>query len=323
MAARRGDSGVVEFHILDVGQGDCTLFIDRSLNLALIVDCPARMQAVVTRALRDLGNPRVSGVIISHWDLDHYGGALGLAAATQCEVIYYNRETMMAFPIDETVRRAALRQLLEEPFASIQHVAAHEGTGGTLGNFEWELLAPSQLHLTEAVVKFDRNLASAVLRGTAHGWSVVVGGDADGRVWQRLIDEGVDLSASVFRWPHHGSPLKGNTTLTPSTLLHAVNPRYVAISVGTRNRYNHPDSATVAAISSRTTMACTEVTERCHNAVGNKSGQPCGGTLSFTITSDGQIQPRRGWIEHSSVVDGWDSPMCRGHSAYPGGALTY
>ncbi|MGH8625624.1 MAG: ComEC/Rec2 family competence protein [Gammaproteobacteria bacterium] len=315
MAASKEDFDAVDFHILDVGQGDCTLFIDRSKNIALIVDCPARMQAVVTRSLHDLGNPRVNGIIISHWDLDHYGGALDLAAATQCEVVYYNRETMMAFPIDRTVRRAALLRLVEEPFASsIRHVAAHQGTGGTLGNFEWKLLAPSQLHLTEAVAKFDRNLASTVLRGVAHGSSVVVGGDADGRVWQRLLDEGVDLNASVFRWPHHGSPLKGSHALTPSILLDAVNPKYVAISVGTKNRYSHPDSATIAVISSRTTMACTEVTERCHNAVGKKSDHPCGGTLSFTITSDGQIHPRRGWVGHSSVVDGWDSPMCRGQS---------
>ncbi len=313
MIARKEDFGAVECHVLDVGQGDCTLFIDRSRNAALIVDCPAGRQATAVAALHDLGNPNVWGMVISHWDLDHYGGALSLAAATQCETIYYNRETMMAFPIDKTVRRAALLQLLEEPFASIQHIAAHEGVGGALGNFEWTFLAPAQLHLTEAVAKLDRNLASTVFRGTAYGLSVLIGGDADGRVWQRLFEEGVDLNAYVLRWPHHGSPLKGGTTLTPAILLDAVSPQYVAISVGTRNRYNHPDSATVAVISSRATMACTQVTERCHKAVGKKGSQPCGGTLSFTITSDGRIQPWGGWVEHSSVVDGWASPMCRGH----------
>lgn len=295
MIAHKENSSAVEFHVLDVGQGDCTLFIDRSLNSALIVDCPAGMQATVAAALRDLGNPNVWGIVISHWDLDHYGGALDLAAATQCEVIYYNHETPMAFPIDKTVRRAALLQLLEEHFVSMRKVPAHEGTGGTLGNFEWKFLAPSHLHLTEAVAKLDRNLASTVFRGTAHGSSVIVGGDANGRVWQRLLDEGVDLNASVLRWPHHGSPLKGGTTLTPAILFDAVSPRYVAISVGTRNRYNHPDPDTVAVVSSRATMACTQVTERCHRAVGNKSGQPCGGTLSFTIMSDGRIQPWGGW----------------------------
>jgi beta-lactamase superfamily II metal-dependent hydrolase len=95
MTANKGSIGAVDFHILDVGQGDCTIFIDREQNIALIMDCPARMQAVVTKTLNDLGNPRVSGVIISHWDLDHYGGALGLVDSTQCEVIYYNRDTMM------------------------------------------------------------------------------------------------------------------------------------------------------------------------------------------------------------------------------------
>jgi beta-lactamase superfamily II metal-dependent hydrolase len=300
----------VEIHFVDVGQGDSTIIIDRSEMIAFVIDCPAGAQHVVETRLRNLGAPNVHGVMITHWDLDHYGGALELAAATRCKELYFNRETMMAFPTDRTLRRAALRRTLEEPYRSMQRRYSAEGAKGRMGNFDWVILAPSDLQLTEAVVELDRNLASIVLRGTAHGVGVIVSGDADGRVWQRLLDDEADLSSDILRWPHHGSPLRGKAGVRPKDILGAVNPEFVAISVGTSNRYNHPDFATVQAISARCRMACTEITKKCHPAVDNQA-VPCGGHLSFVLLPGAVIRPEEGWTELDSVIDGWSSPMCR------------
>lgn len=300
----------VDVHFIDVGQGDCTVFIDREQGVALVVDCPAQMAARVAELLKSLGVVEVAAILITHWDLDHYGGALELADTTECAALYYNRDTIMASPEDKTLRRAALLRLLEEPFRSMNHFAAHEGVTGTLGSMEWELLAPSQLHLTEAVARLDRNMASALVRATAHGSSVMVCGDADGRVWQRLIDARIDLNATVLRWPHHGSSL-GERSVAPADVLGAVDPMYVVISVGSNNPYGHPKPEVVTTIASRSIMACTEVTRQCHASLQDGEIRSCGGTLSFSISEAKGLTPGNGWARHSAVVDGWMSPMCR------------
>lgn len=45
------DSGDVEVHLLDVGQGDSTLIVDRRSNSALLVDCPSKGVRVVRDVL--------------------------------------------------------------------------------------------------------------------------------------------------------------------------------------------------------------------------------------------------------------------------------
>ncbi len=306
------DSGDVEVHLLDVGQGDSTLIVDRRSNSALLVDCPSKGVRVVRDVLRTLGDPDVVGSILTHWDIDHYGGLLEVSLACGSQALYYNRDTILSYPIDKTVRRAALRKIAEEPFRSrIRHKPAQQGVHGVLGNFKWELLAPSHLSLTDAVINSDRNLGSGVLRGEAYGVRVLIGGDADGRVWQRMIDEGEDLRAEVLRWPHHGASMHQSNGTSAAVLLEAVRPDFVIISVGTRNRPGHPDPEMVQIASVNARLGCTEVTSHCHGSLPGKKGIECGGTLAFSLASDGSIEARGGWQGHDEIVDGWDRPMCR------------
>jgi competence protein ComEC len=286
------------------------LIIDRETETALLIDCPPRGVKVAIQALRDFGDPAVVGAIITHWDLDHYGGLLGVAAASDCHTLYYNRDTILSYPEDNTKRRAALLELIEEPYISMRQKSAQQGEEGQLGVFKWKLLAPSHLDLTRAVVTFERNLCSGVLRGEAHGISIVVGGDADGRVWQRIISEGEELRADILRWPHHGAEIS-RSGMTASTLLDSTRPKFIVISVGTTNQYGHPNLATVELAAQHSRMGCTQVTHRCHGLLDGRVAVPCGGTLSFRLKEDGSIETWGGWQRHDEVVDGWEKPMCR------------
>lgn len=301
----------VEVHLLDVGQGDCTLIIDRASNTALLVDCPPKGINVVREILGSVGNPEVVGAIITHWDLDHYGGMLEVTLACGCQSLYYNLESLTSYPVDKTIRRAALRQIISEPYRSMLHRPAHEGVHGALGDFEWELLAPSQLSLAEAAVNFDRNLASGILRGEAFGHRIIIGGDAHGRVWRRLIEEGIDLRADVFRWPHHGAAMRHVGGATPEELLDSVRPRFVIMSVGTRNRYGHPDRENVELAARQARVGCTEVTPKCHSSLPNRRRVGCGETMSFSLTRNNSIEAFGGWDGHDDIVNSWDRPMCR------------
>ncbi|MGD9526849.1 MAG: ComEC/Rec2 family competence protein [Dehalococcoidia bacterium] len=302
-------------HFLDVGQGDCTIIIDRATNAAIVIACPGRQAPTVLARLRDLGAPGVALIVITHWDFDHYGGALEVATQTRCRLLVFNRDTLMAHPVDKTIRRAQLRRLLEEPLRSMPKRSAPEGTAGQIGNVGWRTLAPSENELIEAVTEHDRNLASIVVQASAHGRTVMIASDADTRVWQRLISEGVHLEADIFRWPHHGGELRGGAPVEVEDLLDRVRPTFVPISVGTKNTYGHPDRVSVEAISARANLACTQVTSKCHRPSGLSSPTPCGGDLSFTIDAGGGLHPTGGWIGHEAVVAGWDHPMCLSEQA--------
>jgi competence protein ComEC len=274
----------------------------------MIIDCPAGYESAIEDVLEQEGDPAVSAVILTHWDKDHYGGVLALLQSTGAKQFFYNHDTVLAWPVDGTLRRAALNALMEPEFANIDLRAAARGVVGTLGvGVDWRLLAPYQRHVTEALTKNDRNLASGIIEVVIGQVRLILGGDADGRVWQQLLDDNHSLKCEVLKWPHHGA-LNPRGGLNEVDLMAATNPQYVVFSVGSHNRYGHPQAQAIAAARSAR-LACTEVTPRCHSALQGSS-TACGGTLTFWI-SDGTLQEQGGWRVLDQRVQGWAHPLCR------------
>lgn len=298
---------------LQVGQGDATLVVNATSQQALVIDCPAGKEHVVEQALVDAGSPAVIAVILTHWDRDHYGGVLNVVQSTGAGVFYYNHETVMSWEGDRDLRRAALRELLEPEFASVNLQSARRGDAGVLGDISWRLIAPYHRHLTTAVAANDRNLASGVLDIQIGGHRFILGGDADGRVWERLLADGESIACDVLRWPHHGA-LNPKGGINEDQLVAATDPKYVVVSVGSQNRYRHPKREAIwAAKGAR--LGCTEVTSQCHSAIG-PGATACGGTLSFTVTN-GILREANGWLGLDRRVDGWDHPLCRSANGPP------
>ena len=71
-------------------------------------------------------------------------------------------------------------------------------------------------------------------------------GDAEAGEEQWLLDHAPDLAAEVLKVGHHGS----RTSSTPA-FLDAVGARLALISVGSGNRYGHPDAGVVASLAER------------------------------------------------------------------------
>jgi len=97
------------------------------------------------------------------------------------------------------------------------------------------------------------------------GRTVLIGGDAPLRTWSGLPP--VDLPADVFRIPHHGGALDDGgvpSGWSAEQLYDGVKPHTAIISVGTRNRHDHPNpdwSSPLMRGSCR--LVCTQATERC------------------------------------------------------------
>ena len=86
--------------------------------------------------------------------------------------------------------------------------------------------------------------ACIVLKAYYKGSSFLLTGDASAKVFNRLINEGKDISADYLKMPHHGS-IKNIS----SSILNAINPS-VAIISHKNGRFNrskdtHPNNETL------------------------------------------------------------------------------
>jgi competence protein ComEC len=301
-----------DFLFVDVGQGDCTVAVDPEARAALIIDCPSKGVRPVTAIANTYGSGLAISVMLSHWDHDHFGGFLRLASGLAATALYYNLDTMMSPDDHQSIRRARMLQLLEEPFRLMNPSRATDGDVIHIGSIEVRVLAPSHLHATEAVAKVDRNLGSVVALLSYHGFAVLVGGDADGRVWDRLLRENRPMKANVLRVPHHGGSLGRDTRRVIGDLADAVKPQYSIVSVGTNNPYGHPFPEVIKLLAHRSKLARTQVTAACHASLDQRSADvPCGGTVGFRAHASGSFDELHGWSKHDATVAGWNQPMCR------------
>jgi competence protein ComEC len=74
------------------------------------------------------------------------------------------------------------------------------------------------------------------------GFSLLLTGDIEQRVEQRLARSGIDLRSTVLKVPHHGS-----ISSSDPVFLSAVSPQAVLFSVGRNNPYRHPHPNVLAA----------------------------------------------------------------------------
>jgi len=320
----------VRLWFVDVGQGDCTLVVDTETKRALLVDCPS-WHVDRVRELLHKENASLDTVIVTHWDLDHYGGAARLAVDCSAARVFYNHETLFAADSRQSALiRTTLKHFRNVPRSDEVLNNAEAGQKGSIGHFSWEVLAPTHAELTAAYSEGKRNVASAVIDIHVPGLRILIGGDAVGATWHRLLGER-DLVSNVLRWPHHGAELAGdNDGNLREAVLTAVNPDIVVISTGTSNRYGHPAHLVVSdAVSHGASVLCTQVTPGCfgylsraernsddgQSVVSQISSPHCAGTIEVECWAHTHtVAPSQ--ANHRERVLSWPQPLCAAHKSH-------
>jgi competence protein ComEC len=214
--------GTFRVTAFDVGQGMALLvetaghrlLYDTGPGYAPGADAGSR---VLLPYMRMRGIVALDGLVVSHSDTDHTGGAL--AVLGELTVDWVASSLTAGHPI----ARAARRHL---------HCAAGQ-------HWEWEgvrfeMLHPLAASYADPVPK--PNARSCTLRITNGRTAILLAGDIEAAQEARLVHDSVGgLHADVLLAPHHGSG-------TSSTLdfLQAVHPAMSVFQVGYRNRYRHP-----------------------------------------------------------------------------------
>jgi len=223
--------GAFRMTTLDVGQGLAvvietrrhTLVYDTGPRFTETADAGGR---IVVPFLRASGLRRADGLIISHQDLDHAGGARSLLQATP--VGWF----ASSLPADH-----AAVQLAQRRTDPIKCVA---GQAWTWDEVRFTMLHPSGADYDDAYGK--TNDRSCVVRvDSAHG-SALVAGDIEAKSETALLRTRRDLlRADVLVVPHHGS-----RTSSTWAFVRAVAPALAVIGCGYRNRFGHPRPDIVA-----------------------------------------------------------------------------
>jgi beta-lactamase superfamily II metal-dependent hydrolase len=314
----------VRIWFMDVGKGDCTIVLDESTKNALVVDCPSKYVDRV-REILDREQGTLHTCVVTHWDADHYAGVARLAVSLPITRVMYNHDTL--FATDDSppfAIRGALKGFLDIPKAPDVLGSATSGDAGNFGDVSWQILAPNHHELTMAYVARRRNVASAVVDISVPSARILIGGDAVGQTWNRLVST-YSLKADVLRWPHHGADLAGDPNgEIRDAVMNSVLPRYVIVSTDSTNTYGHPSNDVIRHIRSDSVVMCTQVTAGCfgyllreeresseaRQVISILENRLCAGTVRMDCFSDSyKIFPDT--VEHLQRIRQWARPMCQ------------
>jgi len=214
---------------LDVGNG--LAVVVRTASHTLVYDTGPSWSGdadsgnrIVVPFLRGEGLARLDGVVVSHADDDHSGGAASIALLRDPGWL------LSPLPPGHPLHGA---------FPESRRCEAGE-------RWRWDGVEFAVLHPAASVygetARRKENDRGCVLRVAAGGASALLTADVEARAEAEMLARGREaLRSTVMLVPHHGS----KTSSTPA-FLDAVGARIAILSVGYRNRFRHPNPAVVA-----------------------------------------------------------------------------
>ena len=239
--AARDKSSATAVTILDVGQG-ASAVLDLPHGRTILIDGGSAGSGRYNVGDRVIGPflwkqriSRLSSVIVSHPNSDHYNGLFFILKRFRPETLWINGDISPGSGFEKLIRLAdRLGIKIKTPRA-----------GTTIfRDKETKLKCVSSLHLADNNRKdnsnrpeiTDSNNQSLVLRLDCGPYSFLFPGDIEKKAEEILIKRKRELDADVLLSPHHGSG-----TSNSDQFLKAVSPQYMVISAGSYRPNIFPD----------------------------------------------------------------------------------
>lgn len=222
---------------IDIGQGDSHLITTPSQK-HILVDAGDNSRQdsgkdIIIPFLRYSGISKIDALIITHPDLDHYGGALSI---------------VKTFPVKELWITDCARSETKDSWQQVLSTASRKGISirnierGFLWKedfFELKVIHPTTQQCTDA------NTQSITFRAKGLGHSAVLTGDLTIAGEKEILKTDVYLKSDILKLGHHGSK-----TSSGRDFLNAVQPRLALISSGRHNRFKHPSKQVIQRLDS-------------------------------------------------------------------------
>ena len=219
-------SSDVRFTVLDVGQGQCLIM--QSGGRVYVVDCggdsDTRSADAAAEALLSQGYSHIDGLILTHTDRDHAGGAENLLSRIRTDLLILPRQAeKIAVPEDTQVVIAE------------QNLEITDGSG--------------RISIFTPVFHGEENEMSLCVLFDTEKCDILITGDRNAFGERSLLRHADIPNVDVLIAGHHGSKYS-----SCQELLEATRPQIVCISVGADNSYGHPAQEVLDRLSS---FGCT------------------------------------------------------------------
>src|SRR3989344_5549127 len=227
----------LNLYFLDVGQGDAALarlpgLSGRGRADILIDGGPGRQGLESLGEVLPETDRYIDLVMLSHPQLDHFGGLIDVLKRYQVGAFIYNGRDGTASAWND------LKTVLVE--RNIKTIILKEGDSITYGGNRLDILSPSpnflksdELNDTTLVVKLSSESSRALFTGDI-GFNV-----------EEYLARKYDVDADVLKVGHHGSKFSSG-----SLFLKEATPLASLISSGAKNTYGHPAPAAMGRLSS-------------------------------------------------------------------------
>ncbi|MEN6358325.1 MAG: MBL fold metallo-hydrolase [Armatimonadota bacterium] len=315
---------VFEAVFFNVGQGDCSMVIDYGGKTAAMIDC-ANAKPTIER-LTDLSKNgiKLDMIVLTHCHEDHYAGFVRVLSSVDISALTYfilglsykrdTRAGKRSRSVIQGIRQTIAQHCKAKPTFLLPNGSIQ------LGNMSVNSIYPDENDIldigfgdfyTTSVCNDIGTVVKISYKIDEKTYGILVGADSQAEAWGRILSNGFDPQANVFRFPHHGSDFS-NDQVSVDDVLNAIQPEYVVISVGSINKYKHPSESAIRAISKCQyvkKILCTQATHLCS---GNSSDTnvPCAGDISFCFSSTG-IQVTPDDHDHACRIKCFCSPICK------------
>ena len=226
-----GELGVVEYHFIDVGQGDATLI--RTPEGDILIDAGENSAEDDLKAYLDLqGVDVLYYAIFTHPDSDHIGGA---------DMVLAEYEVLNVIKPELEKTTQVYKRMMEGIEAEGCKVYnALPGETYSLGEFDMFVFGPDPNNK-----ELDSNNSSIVIKATWGNTTAMLTGDAEKPAEESILRtfSAAELGSMLLKMGHHGSK-----TSSTDAWLAAVNPKIAIISCGLNNKYGHPHAEVLARI---------------------------------------------------------------------------
>ncbi|ENH97530.1 late competence protein [Gracilibacillus halophilus YIM-C55.5] len=180
-------------------------------------------QNVIDPFLKSRGIARIDAIFLTHADHDHIGSVPYLMAN-------YPVTSVITSPYFEKDLLRTYRNIN----ANVKYVQVRQGDQLNVANQSFLVLHPG-------IDMDSKNENSLVLKSKFGSYEWLFTGDIEAASEASLIEDNVPLDSDILKVAHHGSQ-----TSSTQDFLEEVRPQIGLISVGEKNRYNHPNPEVLA-----------------------------------------------------------------------------
>lgn len=220
--------GEVQFHFIDVGQGDAALI--RTEDGDILIDAGTNSSEEELKAYLDnLGVKDILYAVFTHPHEDHIGGA---------DMVLHTYNVRNVILPNATATSKTFERMMDAIEAeNCKVIEAIPDKIIQVGELTMTILAPisksySETNNYSVVIRADYGETSALFTGDAEV-------DSEEEMLARYRLKGT-LDCDLLKSGHHGSD-----TSSSQEFLNAVTPTYAVISVGEGNTYDHPKQETL------------------------------------------------------------------------------